>query len=415
MGKEPEIFTFGCRLNSYESEIIEQNLIEKGVKDIAVYNSCAVTEEAIRQVKYSIRKKRRDEPNTKIVVTGCAAQIEPQSFLDMKEVDKVLGNSEKRDMSSHLLRNNNSLVSDIMINEDPLNSLRAGYKNKTRAFVEIQNGCNHRCTFCVIPFGRGNLRSKSKEQIIKEINNLINEGHKEIILTGVDIASWNMENQKEASLGILIEYILSEAPELERLRLSSMDVIGFDDKLIDLITSNKRILPHIHLSLQSGDNLILKRMKRRHLREDAINLCSQLKGKRPEISFGADLIVGFPTETEEMFQNTLDIIEECQLDWIHAFPFSPRPGTPAAKMPQNDNKIIKLRSKILRDVAKQRKIKHLENLVGRSIEVFVEKDNKGHSNQFAPIKLIEKEIKSGQTITALIKNSDENFAHGVAI
>ena len=415
MGKEPEIFTFGCRLNSYESEIIEQNLIEKGLKDIAVYNSCAVTEEAIRQVKYSIRKKRRDEPNTKIVVTGCAAQIEPQSFLEMEEVDKVLGNSEKREISSHLLRNNNNLVSDIMINEDPLNSLRNGYKSKTRAFVEIQNGCNHRCTFCVIPFGRGNLRSKSKEQIIKEINNLINEGHKEIILTGVDIASWNMENKKEASLGILIEYILSEAPRLERLRLSSMDVIGFDEKLIDLIANNKRILPHIHLSLQSGDNLILKRMKRRHLREDAIDLCDQLKQKRPEISFGTDLIVGFPTETEEMFQNTLDIIEECQLDWIHAFPFSPRPGTPAAKMPQNDNKLIKLRSKILRDVAKQRKIKHLENLVGKNIEVFVEKDNKGHSNQFAPIKLIEKEIKSGQTITALIKSSDENFAHGVAV
>ena len=415
MGKEPEIFTFGCRLNAYESEIIEQNLIEKGLKDIAVYNSCAVTEEAIRQVKYSIRKKRRDEPNTKIVVTGCAAQIEPQSFLEMEEVDKVLGNSEKRDISSHLLRNNNNLVSDIMINEDPLNSLRTGYKSKTRAFVEIQNGCNHRCTFCVIPFGRGNLRSKSKEQIIKEINNLINEGHKEIILTGVDIASWNMENKKEASLGILIEYILSEAPRLERLRLSSMDVIGFDEKLIDLIANNKRILPHIHLSLQSGDNLILKRMKRRHLREDAIDLCDQLKQKRPEISFGADLIVGFPTETEEMFQNTLDIIEECQLDWIHAFPFSPRPGTPAAKMPQNDNKLIKLRSKILRDVAKQRKIKHLENLVGKNIEVFVEKDNKGHSNQFAPIKLIEREIKSGQTITALIKSSDENFAHGVAV
>lgn len=415
MGKEPEIFTFGCRLNSYESEIIEQNLIEKGVKDIAVYNSCAVTEEAIKQVKYSIRKKRRDEPNTKIVVTGCAAQIEPQSFVDMKEVDKVLGNSEKRNISSHLLRNNNNLVSDIMINEDPLNSLRTGYKTKTRAFVEIQNGCNHRCTFCVIPYGRGNLRSKSKEQIIKEINNLINKGHKEIILTGVDIASWNMENQKEASLGILIEYILNEAPRLERLRLSSMDVIGFDNKLIDLIANNKRILPHIHLSLQSGDNLILKRMKRRHLREDAIDLCKQLKQKRPEISFGADLIVGFPTETEEMFQNTLDIIEECQLDWIHAFPFSPRPGTPAAKMPQNDNKLVKLRSKILRDVAKQRKINHLENLVGKNIQVFVEKDNKGYSNQFAPIKLIEKEIKSGQTITALIKSSDENFAHGVAI
>ena len=215
MGKEPKIYTFGCRLNSYESEIIEQDLIKKGVKNIAVYNSCAVTEEAIRQVKYSIRKKRRDEPNTKIVVTGCAAQIEPETFVDMKEVDKVIGNSEKRDMASHLLRNNNHLVSDIMTNKDPLNSLSAGYKNKTRAFVEIQNGCNHRCTFCVIPYGRGNLRSKPKEQIIIEINDLISKGHKEIILTGVDIASWNMENQNESSLGVLIEYILNKIPSLE--------------------------------------------------------------------------------------------------------------------------------------------------------------------------------------------------------
>ena len=415
MGKEPEIYTFGCRLNSYESEIIEQNLIKKGVKNIAVYNSCAVTEEAIKQVKYSIRKKRRDEPNTKIVVTGCAAQIEPETFVDMQEVDKVIGNSEKRDMASHLLRNNNNLVSDIMINKDPLNSLRAGYKNKTRAFVEIQNGCNHRCTFCVIPYGRGNLRSKPKEQIIIEIKDLINKGHKEIILTGVDIASWNMENQKVSNLGFLIEYILKKVPSLERLRLSSMDVIGFDKKLIELIADNKRILPHIHLSLQSGDNLILKRMKRRHLREDAIDLCNKLKQVRPEISFGADLIVGFPTETQEMFQNTLNLVEECQLDWIHAFPFSPRPGTPAARMPQNDTKIIKQRSKILREIALKRKSRHLESLVGKNVEVFVEKNNKGYSNQFAPIKLVEKDIESGQTIIAFIKSSDENFAHGVAI
>ncbi len=415
MGKEPEIYTFGCRLNSYESEIIEQNLIKKGVKNIAVYNSCAVTEEAIKQVKYSIRKKRRDEPNTKIVVTGCAAQIEPETFVDMQEVDKVIGNSEKRDMASHLLRNNNNLVSDIMINKDPLNSLRAGYKNKTRAFVEIQNGCNHRCTFCVIPYGRGNLRSKPKEQIIIEIKDLINKGHKEIILTGVDIASWNMENQKVSNLGFLIEYILKKVPSLERLRLSSMDVIGFDKKLIELIADNKRILPHIHLSLQSGDNLILKRMKRRHLREDAIDLCNKLKQVRPEISFGADLIVGFPTETQEMFQNTLNLVEECQLDWIHAFPFSPRPGTPAARMPQNDTKIIKQRSKILREIALKRKSRYLESLVGKNVEVFVEKNNKGYSNQFAPIKLVEKDIESGQTITAFIKSSDENFAHGVAI
>ena len=415
MGKEPEIYTFGCRLNSYESEIIEQNLIKKGVKNIAVYNSCAVTQEAIKQVKYSIRKKRRDEPNTKIVVTGCAAQIEPETFVDMKEVDKVIGNTEKRDMASHLLRNNNNLVSDIMINKDPLNSLRAGYKNKTRAFVEIQNGCNHRCTFCVIPYGRGNLRSKPKEQIIIEIKDLINKGHKEIILTGVDIASWNMENQKVSNLGFLIEYILKKVPSLERLRLSSMDVIGFDKKLIELIADNKRILPHIHLSLQSGDNLILKRMKRRHLRDDAIDLCNKLKQVRPEISFGADLIVGFPTETQEMFQNTLNLVEECQLDWIHAFPFSPRPGTPAARMPQNDTKIIKQRSKILREIALKRKSRHLESLVGKNVEVFVEKNNKGYSNQFAPIKLVEKDIESGQTIIAFIKSSDENFAHGVAI
>ena len=415
MGKEPEIYTFGCRLNSYESEIIEQNLIKKGVKNIAVYNSCAVTEEAIKQVKYSIRKKRRDEPNTKIVVTGCAAQIEPETFVDMQEVDKVIGNSEKRDMASHLLRNNNNLVSDIMINKDPLNSLRAGYKNKTRAFVEIQNGCNHRCTFCVIPYGRGNLRSKPKEQIIIEIKDLINKGHKEIILTGVDIASWNMENQKVSNLGFLIEYILKKVPSLERLRLSSMDVIGFDKKLIELIADNKRILPHIHLSLQSGDNLILKRMKRRHLRDDAIDLCNKLKQVRPEISFGADLIVGFPTETKEMFQNTLNLVEECQLDWIHAFPFSPRPGTPAARMPQNDTKIIKQRSKILREIALKRKSRYLESLVGKNVEVFVEKNNKGYSNQFAPIKLVEKDIESGQTIIAFIKSSDENFAHGVAI
>tara|TARA_Y100001970_G_scaffold283428_1_gene398571 strand:- start:1776 stop:3023 length:1248 start_codon:yes stop_codon:yes gene_type:complete len=415
MGKEPEIYTFGCRLNSYESEIIEQNLIKKGVKNIAVYNSCAVTEEAIKQVKYSIRKKRRDEPNTKIVVTGCAAQIEPETFVDMQEVDKVIGNSEKRDMASHLLRNNNNLVSDIMINKDPLNSLRAGYKNKTRAFVEIQNGCNHRCTFCVIPYGRGNLRSKPKEQIIIEIKDLINKGHKEIILTGVDIASWNMENQKVSNLGFLIEYILKKVPSLERLRLSSMDVIGFDKKLIELIADNKRILPHIHLSLQSGDNLILKRMKRRHLRDDAIDLCNKLKQVRPEISFGADLIVGFPTETQEMFQNTLNLVEECQLDWIHAFPFSPRPGTPAARMPQNDTKIIKQRSKILREIALKRKSRYLESLVGKNVEVFVEKNNKGYSNQFAPIKLVEKDIESGQTIIAFIKSSDENFAHGVAI
>ena len=415
MPKEPEIVTFGCRLNTYESEIIQQNLNKEGIKDITVFNSCAVTEESVRQLKYSIRKKRKDDPSTKIVVTGCAAQIDPELFTDMNEVDKVIGNSEKRDISKHLFRNNNKLVSDIMINDDPLNSLSSSFKSKTRAFVEIQNGCNHRCTFCVIPYGRGHLRSKSKEQIANEIKNLINCGHKEIILTGVDIASWNKDHNNDTNLSSLIEYILNKVQNLERLRLSSMDVIGFDDRLIELFAHSNKLLPHIHLSIQSGDNLILKRMKRRHSREDAIGLCNKLKSKRSDISFGADLIAGFPTETEEMFQNTISIIEECQLDWIHAFPFSPRPGTPAAKMPQNDIEIIKKRSKILREVAKKRKDNHIKNLVGKTIEVFVEKNNRGYSSQFAPVKLLGKKIESGQKVLALIKMSDKDFAYGEII
>ena len=415
MPKEPEIVTFGCRLNTYESEIIQQNLNKEGIKDITVYNSCAVTGESVRQLKYSIRKKRKDDPNTKIVVTGCAAQIDPELFTDMNEVDKVIGNSEKRDISKHLFRNNNKLVSDIMTNDDPLNSLSSSFKSKTRAFVEIQNGCNHRCTFCVIPYGRGHLRSKSKEQIANEIKNLINCGHKEIILTGVDIASWNKDHNNDTNLSSLIEYILNKVQNLERLRLSSMDVIGFDDRLIELFAQSNKLLPHIHLSIQSGDNLILKRMKRRHSREDAIGLWNKLKSKRSDISFGADLIAGFPTETDEMFQNTISIIEECQLDWIHAFPFSPRPGTPAAKMPQNDIKIIKKRSKILREVAKKRKDNHIEKLVGKTIEVFVEKNNRGYSSQFAPVKLLGKKIESGQKVLALIKMSDKDFAYGEII
>ncbi len=415
MGKESEVITFGCRLNIYESEIIKQNLEKDSVQGVTVFNSCAVTQESINQIKKAIRNKRKEQPNKKIVVTGCAAQIEPKSFLQMKEVDQVLGNIEKRNISRNLKSKRSQQVSDIMINKDPLNSLTYGYEKRTRAFVEIQNGCNHRCTFCVIPFGRGNLRSKSKEEITIEIENQIKNGHKEIILTGVDIASWGHDKDPKLGLGALVKYILDNIPELKRLRLSSMDVIGFDDLLIDLIANNSRILPHIHLSLQSGDNMILKRMKRRHSREDAISLCKILRDKRPEITFGADLIVGFPTENEDMFQNTIKIIEECDLDWIHAFPFSPRPGTPAARMPQNDINIIKQRSKILRNVAQKRRKMHLTNLVGNTVEVFMERQNKGHTNQFAPIQLIEKEIKHSQTIKALVIDSDENFAYAKAI
>ena len=415
MSKKSEVITFGCRLNIYESEIIKQDLKKNVVTNTSVFNSCAVTSGSVKQIKKEIRKKRKESPNRKIVVTGCAAQIEPETFQRMPEVDQVIGNIEKRHIHSNLEKNNRVEVQDIMSLNNSLNGLKKGYSDRTRAFVEIQNGCNHRCTFCIIPYGRGNLRSKKSKSITKEIKTLIVEGHKEIILTGVDIASWGQDFEKEGKLGELVKDILKELPELERLRLSTMDVIGFDNILIENITQNNRILPHIHLSLQSGDNMILKRMKRRHSREEAINLCNRLKKVRPEISFGADLIVGFPTESEEMFQNTLKIVDECRLDWIHVFPFSPRPGTPAAKMPQIDISKIRERARILRSKAHNKKKTHLNGLVGLKKEVFIEKNNKGYTNQFAPIKLLENESDYGKSINALIIDTDDDFGYAIRV
>jgi threonylcarbamoyladenosine tRNA methylthiotransferase MtaB len=415
MSKESEVITFGCRLNIYESEIIKQDLKKNVVTNTSVFNSCAVTSESVKKIKREIRKKKKESPNRKIVVTGCAAQIEPETFQRMPEVDQVIGNIEKRHIHSNLEKNNRVEVQDIMSLNNSLNGLKKGYSDRTRAFVEIQNGCNHRCTFCIIPYARGNLRSKKNKSIIKEIKTLIVEGHKEIILTGVDIASWGQDFEKEGKLGELVKDILKELPKLERLRLSTMDVIGFDNILIENITQNDRILPHIHLSLQSGDNMILKRMKRRHSREEAIKLCDRLKKARPEISFGADLIVGFPTESEEMFQNTLKIVDECRLDWIHVFPFSPRPGTPAAKMPQIDISVIRERARILRSKAHNKKKTHLIGLVGHKKEVFIEKNNKGYTNQFAPIKLLENELDYGKSINALIVDADDDFGYAIRV
>ena len=415
MSKESEVITFGCRLNIYESEIIKQDLKKNVVTNTSVFNSCAVTSESVKKIKREIRKKKKESPNRKIVVTGCAAQIEPETFQRMPEVDQVIGNIEKRHIHSNLEKNNRVEVQDIMSLNNSLNGLKKGYSDRTRAFVEIQNGYNHRCTFCIIPYARGNLRSKKNKSIIKEIKTLIVEGHKEIILTGVDIASWGQDFEKEGKLGELVKDILKELPKLERLRLSTMDVIGFDNILIENITQNDRILPHIHLSLQSGDNMILKRMKRRHSREEAIKLCDRLKKARPEISFGADLIVGFPTESEEMFQNTLKIVDECRLDWIHVFPFSPRPGTPAAKMPQIDISVIRERARILRSKAHNKKKTHLIGLVGHKKEVFIEKNNKGYTNQFAPIKLLENELDYGKSINALIVDADDDFGYAIRV
>jgi|TARA_B110000467_G_C18300326_1_gene470905 threonylcarbamoyladenosine tRNA methylthiotransferase MtaB len=414
MTKKAEIITFGCRLNIYESEILKQGVKEHKIKDTAIFNSCAVTSESVRQVKQSIRKRKREFPNEKIIVTGCAAQIEPETFANMDEVDLVSGNIEKRNIKNIISNEVNQKkieVQNIMETKQSLNGLIDGYDNRSRAFVEIQNGCDHRCTFCIIPFGRGNSVSKSVKNIINEINLMIEKGHKEIVLTGVDIASWGHDLDVKSNLGFLVKKILQGSPNLTRLKLSSMDVIGFDEELLEIIATDKRILPHIHLSLQAGDNMILKRMKRRHSRDDAINLCNSIREKRPEVAFGADLITGFPTETDEMFLNTLNIVDECGLDWLHVFPFSPRPGTPAAKMPQNDKAISKQRAKILREKGEKIKRNHLENLIGKEIEVFIEKNNTGHTNQFAPVKL-EENYEPGTSIIAHINQSDNNFVYG---
>ncbi len=417
MNRDAEIITFGCRLNIYESEILKQGVKKGNIKNTSVFNSCAVTSETVRQVKQSIRKRKREFPDDKIIVTGCAAQIDPKTFSEMEEVDIVSGNLEKRDINNLIKKNKLKAkinVSNILENKQNLNSLTDGYDNRSRAFVEIQNGCNHRCTFCIIPYGRGKSSSKSVKNIINEINLMLEKGHKEIVLTGVDIASWGHDLETKTNLGFLIDKILKGCPDLKRLKLSSMDVIGFDDQLLEIISSEKRILPHLHLSLQAGDNMILKRMKRRHLREDAINLCSKIREKRNDMAFGADLITGFPTETDEMFLNTIKIVDECNLDWLHVFPFSPRPGTPAAKMPQNKKETSKKRAKILRDKGEEIKKAHLKNLVGKEIEVFVEKNNSGHTNQFAPVKL-EDEFLPGTSVITKIFKSDDNFVYGKSI
>ena len=417
MNRDAEIITFGCRLNIYESEILKQEVKKGNIKNTSVFNSCAVTSETVRQVKQSIRKRKREFPDDKIIVTGCAAQIDPKTFSEMEEVDIVSGNLEKRNINNLIKKDKPKAkinVSNILENKQNLNSLTDGYDNRSRAFVEIQNGCNHRCTFCIIPYGRGNSSSKSVKNIINEINLMLEKGHKEIVLTGVDIASWGHDLETETNLGFLIDKILKGCPDLKRLKLSSMDVIGFDDQLLEIVSSEKRILPHLHLSLQAGDNMILKRMKRRHLREDAINLCSKIREKRNDMAFGADLITGFPTETDEMFLNTIKIVDECNLDWLHVFPFSPRPGTPAAKMPQNKKETSKKRAKILREKGEEIKKAHLKNLVGKEIEVFVEKNNSGHTNQFAPVKL-EDEFLPGTSVIAKIFKSDDNFVYGKSI
>ena len=336
----PKFMTQGCRLNAYETEAMKELADAAGLKDIVVVNTCAVTAEAVRKSKQEIRKLRRDNPNSQMIVTGCAAQIEPKTFSEMSEVDLVIGNTEKMDSNTwneisnkpdFVGKTEKVMVDDIMSVKNTAGHLIDGFGTRSRAYVQVQNGCDHRCTFCIIPYGRGNSRSVPAGVVVDQIKRLVDTGYNEVVLTGVDITSWGADLPMVPKLGDLVQRILKLVPDLPRLRISSIDSIEADPALIDAISSEMRLMPHLHLSLQAGDDMILKRMKRRHLRDDAIEFCSKMRSVRPNIVYGADIIAGFPTETEEMFENSLNLIKECGLTWLHVFPFSPREGTPAAQ------------------------------------------------------------------------------------
>jgi threonylcarbamoyladenosine tRNA methylthiotransferase MtaB len=382
-----DVVTFGCRLNAYESEVIRGNIAAAGINDAVVVNTCAVTAEAVRQARQTIRKLRRDKPGVRIVVTGCAAQTQPQRFADMPEVDRVLGNEEKLSAAAWagLEAAPRIAVGDIMAAKDlalhPVDAL----EGHTRGFVQVQTGCDHRCTFCIIPFGRGNSRSVAAADVVGQVQRLVANGYREVVLTGVDITSYGLPGAPK--LGALMKQVLKHAPELERLRLSSIDSVEADAELLDALANEPRLMPHLHLSLQSGDDLILKRMKRRHSRGDAIAFCEQVRRLRPDVVFGGDIIAGFPTESEAMFDRSLDLVDECGLTHLHVFPFSPRPGTPAARMPQVDGGVIKDRAARLRAKGAAALVRHLEAEVGARRRVLTEAGGIGRTEQFTPVRL----------------------------
>ncbi|WP_420548851.1 tRNA (N(6)-L-threonylcarbamoyladenosine(37)-C(2))-methylthiotransferase MtaB [Curvivirga sp.] len=389
-----DIVTFGCRLNSYESEVMRDNARKAGLEDAIIFNTCAVTSEAERQARQAIRRAARNNPNAKIIVTGCAAQVNSNQFAEMPEVSKVIGNMEKLEQESFnpasfgIEASEKVQVNDIMSVKETANHLVAGFEGRARAFVQVQNGCDHRCTFCIIPYGRGNSRSVPMGEITQQVKSLVENGYKEIVLTGVDITSYGADLPGTPSLGQMVRRLLQAVPELPRLRISSIDCIEMDEDLFDVIANEPRLMPHLHLSLQAGDDMILKRMKRRHGRQDAIDLCKRLRNIRPDIVFGADLIAGFPTETDEMFENTLKTVEECGLLYLHVFPYSERPGTPAARIPnQVPKNIRKERAQKIREAGKLQEAKYLESCIGTEAQVLFERNGLGRNEQFACVKL----------------------------
>jgi threonylcarbamoyladenosine tRNA methylthiotransferase MtaB len=395
-----DVLTFGCRLNAFESEVIRREAENAGLSDTVVINSCAVTNEAVAQARQSIRRLKRERPNTRIVVTGCAAQTQARMFADMAEVDRVVGNDEKmRSEAWHSARTafdsgfgietaEKIAVSDIMAVTRMAPHLLEGFQSGLpRVFVQVQNGCDHRCTFCIIPYGRGNSRSVPMSAVVDQVRTLAERGHAEIVLTGVDLTSYGADLPGAPKLGQLTKQILRHVPELTRLRISSIDSIEADRDLLDVIADDQRLMPHLHLSLQSGDDLVLKRMKRRHSRADAIEFCAQVRRLRPDIALGADIIAGFPTETEEMFARSQDLVAECDLTFLHVFPYSKRPGTPAARMPQVAGEAIKERAKRLRVAGETALRKRLTAEAGMTRQVLIESGRQGRTEHFLPVAI----------------------------
>ena len=382
-----EILTLGCRLNAYESEAMRALAGEAALSNAVIVNTCAVTGEAVRQARQAIRRARRERPDAEIIVTGCAAQIDPQSFAAMPEVTRVIGNAEKMRAASFEQVHERVAVADIMTVRETASHLIDGFAERTRVYVQIQNGCDHRCTFCIIPYGRGNSRSSPAGDVVEQIRRLADNGVPEVVLTGVDLTSWGADLPGQPKLGALVARILKLVPDLPMLRLSSLDAIEMDNQLFELVTQSDRIAPYLHLSLQHGDDMILKRMKRRHSRAEAIELCQRVKQARPEIALGADLIAGFPTETDGHFENLLSIVNECGLAYVHAFPFSPREGTPAARMPQLERRTIKERAAELREVGATALNRHLNAWVGREATALVERAGLARLPDFTSVRI----------------------------
>ena len=382
-----DIVTFGCRLNAYESEVIRARAAEDALEDAVVFNTCAVTAEAVRQARQAIRKARRERPGARLIVTGCAAQIDPTSFAGMAEVDLVLGNAEKSQPGAYAAQPDapRVRVNNIMSVRETAGHLIDGLKDRARAYVEVQNGCDHRCTFCIIPFGRGNSRSAAAGEVVEQVRRLRAEGYNEVVLTGVDITSWGADLPGQPSLGQLVARILKLVPDLPRLRLSSIDAAEIDADLMRCLADEPRLMPHLHLSLQAGDDMILKRMKRRHSRADALRLIQAVRAVRPDTAFGADLIAGFPTETEAMFENTLSLVEEAGLSYLHVFPFSPRPYTPAARMPALARAVVKQRAERLRAAGDRALATHLNARIGRTLSALVERAGRARAEDFTEI------------------------------